>query len=97
MNWERGSRHQQKLMNYGHEPKRCCHRARLGSVTPTTHSVAIIYAKLFNKPLGHLITFDVTVGCLTWSSTRPVKAGKAKRQLKNHHYLLPMKQNINRL
>lgn len=98
MNWERGSHHQQKLMDYGHEPEQRCHRARLGSFTPTTPSLlAIIYAKLFNKPLCHLITFDATVGCLTWSSTWAVRSGGAQQQLKNHQHLLPLKQNTNRL
>lgn len=66
-------------------------------IHPTKPVLAIIYAKLFNKPLCHLITFDVTVGCLTWSSTWAVRSGRAQWQLKNHHHLLPLKQNINRL
>lgn len=82
MNWERGSHHQQKLMDYGHEPERCCHRARLGSFTLTTTLFAIIYAKLFNKPLRHLITFDVTAGCLTWSATMGSEGRKSQAAIK---------------
>ena len=82
MNWERGSHHQQKLMDYGHEPERCCHTARLGSFTPTTPLLAIIYAKLFNKPLCHLITFDVTVGRLTRSGTWALRSGGSPTAIK---------------
>lgn len=83
---ERGSHHQQKPMDYGHKPEPCCHRARRGSLTPATPPLAIIYAKLFNKPLCHLITFDVTVGRLTCRSTWATGADRAKQQLKNRRH-----------
>lgn len=65
MNWECESHHLQRLMDYGHEPEQCCHRTKLGSFTPTILLLAIIYTKLFNKPLCHLISFEVAIGYLT--------------------------------
>lgn len=47
-------------MDYGYEPERRFDWAKLDVCTPAARLLTIISAKLFNKQLCHLITFDVT-------------------------------------